>query len=239
VKKSFPRLLISLTTNGILLTKYSNELKSLGLDSLNVSLDTLDPDKYRYITRLGDINDVWEGVKRFLNEELLVKINVVAIRGFNDDEILDFVNLTKKMRLIVRFIEFMPITKSTWKKEDFLSADEIKQVIERKYSLTPLGHRIGYGPATYFKLPWGGVIGLIGAISHHFCDRCNRIRLTANGRLRTCLFGEKEIDLKEAMRRGADDKELITLIKEAISLKPLGWFTLERWGDGFMSKIGG
>lgn len=238
VKRHFPDFSLSLTTNGILLSKFSQDLISIGLDSLNVSLDTLQASRYKYITRLGDIKNVWKGIKELLSEGLHLKINVVVIRNFNDDEILNFINLTK-LNLIVRFIEFMPITKDIWKKEDFVSVDEIKRLIERKYGLIPLVSRFGFGPATYYQLPWGGIVGLIGAISHHFCQSCNRLRLTADGRLKTCLFGGPEVNLKEAIRRGVSDEELARLIKDAIDLKPQGWFSIEGKTGEPMSRIGG
>lgn len=239
VKETFPLLRVSLTTNGVLLKKFSNELLDVNLDSLNVSLDTLHPDKYRYITCLGNLKDVWDGIRIFLKNGLKVKLNVVAIKGFNDNEVMDFIDLTKSLNLIVRFIEFMPITESIWGKETFLSVDEIKEIIEKNYPLQEVGSEDASGPAKYFKLPWGGTVGFIGAISHHFCGSCNRIRLTADGRLKTCLFGGPEINVKKPLREGANEEELLSLIRKAIELKPKGWFELkDRKGD-FMSKIGG
>ncbi|MCS7233822.1 MAG: GTP 3',8-cyclase MoaA [Synergistetes bacterium] len=239
VKETFPSVRVSLTTNGILLKNFCKDLLNVNLDSLNVSLDTLDPSKYQYITRFGDIRDVWSGIEIFLENSFKVKLNVVTIRGFNDDEIMEFVNITKHTNLVVRFIEFMPVSSSIWKKENFISIDEIKEIIEKKYSLEKFDFESGSGPAKYFKLPWGGVIGFIGSISHHFCGSCNRIRLTADGRIKTCLFGGPEVDLKKAIREGSDEENILLLIKRAIELKPRGWFDLKDRKLGPMSKIGG
>jgi len=239
VRVSFPSLAVSLTTNGILLKESKDDLLALCLDSLNVSLDTLDPQKYRYITRLGNIEDVWEGITPFLEKKLRLKLNMVAIKGFNDDEILNFVELTRRFNLIVRFIEFMPVNQSLWRKEDFLSVDQIREIIERKYPLKRSGYEAGAGPAEYFVLPWGGSIGFIGAISHHFCESCNRIRLTADGKLKTCLFGGPELDLKKALREGVEEEELSNMIRDILRLKPKSRFEAPSEKNSYMSKIGG
>ncbi|MDK2871926.1 MAG: 3,8-cyclase [bacterium] len=239
VREKFPALGISLTTNGILLKKFREELSSIALDSLNISLDTLDPEKYRCITRLGKIEDVWEGIHAFLNGKTRLKLNVVAIKGFNDDEVLKFVELTKRFNLIVRFIEFMPVNTVVWKEGDFLSIVEIKEIIEKKYLLKECGYENGAGPAKYYTLPWGGKIGFIGAVSQHFCENCNRIRLTADGRLRTCLFGGPELDVKKLIRSGLREGEVSILIRDILQHKPKNRFEIAFKEDSYMSRIGG
>ncbi|MCD6363330.1 MAG: GTP 3',8-cyclase MoaA [Synergistetes bacterium] len=239
VREHFPRLTVSLTTNGILLSRFVEDLVSLELDSINVSLDTLIPERYKYITRLGDFKSVWSGILRALDKDLTVKINVVAIKGFNDDEFVDFVELTRNLNVIVRFIEFMPLGGGLWCEGSFISIDEIKKSIERKYSITPANLKMGGGPASYFRLPWGGLVGFIGAVSHHFCDKCNRLRLTADGRLKTCLFGGPEFDIKKALREGASEEDIASLIRRAILSKPRGWFVLKGEDREIMSRIGG
>ncbi len=239
VRECFPQLIISLTTNGVLLSKFVRDFSSLELDSINISLDTLNADKYGYITRLGRFSDVWNGIIRSLDSGLIVKINVVAIKGFNDDEFVKFAEITKDLNVIVRFIEFMPLGGNVWREGNFISVDEIRKIIEEKYTLAPVDSEIGGGPASYFRLPWGGLVGFIGAVSHHFCDRCNRLRLTADGRLKTCLFGGPEFDLKKALRGGASDEDIASLIKRAILSKPRGWFVLTEENREVMSRIGG
>ncbi len=215
---------ISLTTNGLLLKKHAFSLASSGLKRINVSLDSLDPAKYREITRGGNINEVLEGISEAENAGLQpVKINMVPIRGVNDGEIESFARLTISTPRQVRFIEFMPIgARDVWSREKYISTDEIKERISRISSLTPVKIRRS-GPARYFRLKGAlGVVGFISPLTHHFCDTCNRLRLTADGKLRPCLFSETEIDVKSALRCGADDKEIERLLRLSIEIKPEG-----------------
>lgn len=215
---------ISLTTNGLLLEKYADEIAGAGLRRVNVSLDSLKPERYREITRGGDINNVLRGIERAENAGLTpVKINMVAIRGFNNDEIEAFAKLTLKKSYQVRFIEFMPIgAREIWSPEKYIPINEIKSIVEKVGALTPVKIRKS-GPARYFRFEGAaGVVGFINAISHQFCDECNRLRLTADGKLRPCLFSETEIDLKAPLRSGAPDSEIERLIKLAIEIKPEG-----------------
>lgn len=215
---------ISLTTNGLLLEKYADEITGAGLRRVNVSLDSLRPERYEEITRGGDINNVLRGIERAEKAGLTpVKINMVAIRGFNDDEIEDFAKLTLKKSYQVRFIEFMPIgAREIWSPEKYIPIDEIKSLVEKAGALTPVKIRKS-GPARYFRFEGAaGVVGFINAISRQFCDECNRLRLTADGKLRPCLFSETEIDLKAPLRSGAPDSEIERLIKLAIEIKPKG-----------------
>lgn len=215
---------ISLTTNGLLLKKYARTLASAGLRRVNVSLDSLRPDRYREITRGGDINSVLEGIHEAENAGLLpIKINMVPIRGFNDDEIEEFARLTLKTSYNVRFIEFMPIgAKEIWSHEKYISTEEIKERVSKIALLIPVKIRRS-GPARYFRFEDApGVVGFISPITHHFCNTCNRLRLTSDGKLRPCLFSETEIDLKSAMRCGASDEEIERLLRLSVEIKPEG-----------------
>jgi cyclic pyranopterin phosphate synthase len=215
---------LSLTTNGILLSRYAEELKSAGLDRVNVSLDTLKPERYREITRSGDLSLVLKGIEAIEKVGLNpIKINMVPICGINSDEIAEFARLTLKAAYQVRFIEYMPFgSEDMWSPEKFISTEEIKSIVEGIGPLIPAKLRKS-GPARYFRFENApGVIGFISPISNHFCNECNRLRLTADGKLRPCLFSETEIDLKPALRGGSSDDEIERLIKLSIEVKPEG-----------------
>lgn len=208
---------IAMTTNGILLKDKAKELKESGLKRVNISLDTLDDEKYKYITRFGSLKDVFEGIEESKKVGLLpIKINAVLIGGFNDDEIEDFVNLTIDDDIHVRFIELMPVGQAAdWAKEKFVPNSLI---LDRFKELIPIPKEDKSSPAEYYKLPGAkGSVGLINPISHRFCSNCNRIRLTADGKLKPCLHSNQEIDIKEALRSGKDIK---SVIETAISVKP-------------------
>lgn len=215
---------ISLTTNGILLKKQIRQLAAAGLDRINVSLDSLNADKYREITRGGDINAVLEGIQIARQEGVSpIKLNMVPIRGFNDDEIEAFAELTVKTAFHVRFIEFMPIGAGTaWSEDKYISTGEIKKRVSAVAPLIPVRLRKS-GPARYYRFENApGVIGFISPITHHFCGSCNRLRLTSDGKLRPCLFSETEIDLKSVIRSGGADEELERLIRLSVEVKPKG-----------------
>jgi len=217
---------LSMTTNAILLREFARDLRRAGLKRLNISMDSLDPGKYREITRGGDLNQVWEGIEAARREGMdPIKINVVAIAGFNDGEIEDFARLTLKEAFQVRFIEFMPIgSLSEWKPEHCIPCAQIRERIERLSPLVPLaGGDNGHGgPARLFRFPGApGQIGFISPVSDHFCGSCNRLRLTADGKLKTCLFSEELTDLKFILRSGARDDELEKKMNDALLTKPL------------------
>lgn len=215
---------LSMTTNGVLLENYAEELSAAGLNRINVSLDSLKPEKYAEITRGGELNVVLQGIEAAEIAGLKpVKINMVPIRGINDNEIIDFAKLTEKHDYQVRFIEFMPFgTEDLWTPERFISADEMKTIVEHSFKLAPVKMKKS-GPARYFRFEGAsGVIGFITPLSNHFCKECNRLRLTADGKLRPCLFSETEIDLKPALRGGASDSEIERLITLAVAVKPEG-----------------
>ncbi len=231
---------IALTTNGILLAGKVGELKAAGLDRVNISMDSLNPEKYAKITRGGDIKKVYQAIEEVLAEGLHpVKINVVAIKGFNDDEIGDFARLAYKLPLHVRFIEFMPVGDLLfWESGKFISIQDIRREVQKYYALNPDKTVAGNGPAENFVIPGGnGSIGFISPISKHFCHSCNRLRLTADGRLRACLHDRGEVALREAIRAGASDEEIAELFRECIALKPREHHMEDGWGSENQRKM--
>lgn len=235
---------LSLTTNGILLAEMASSLKTAGLGRVNISLDTLNPDRYRGITRGGDIKKVWHSIREAERAGLSpVKINVVPIRDLNDDEIVSFASLTFENDYHIRFIEFMPTSCSgIWKKEMCVESKEVLERISPLGELQKIAFR-GRGPSRNYRIKGAkGIIGVISPISDHFCNYCNRLRLTADGKLRPCLFSDATLDIKTPMRSGASDKELEALFFQAVSMKPQGHGLNEGAAPhsiGFMSKIGG
>lgn len=208
---------VAMTTNGILLKEYAKELKKAGLKRVNISLDTLNEDKYAYITRRGKLKDVLDGINEAKKVGLLpVKINTVLVKGFNDDEIEDFINLTMKDQVDIRFIELMPIGENGgWSKEHFISNET---VLERYPDLVPVVSEDKSAPARYYKLSNAkGRIGLINPISSHFCSSCNRLRLTADGKIKPCLHSNEEIDIKTTLREKGD---IMPILSKAIRVKP-------------------
>jgi cyclic pyranopterin phosphate synthase len=210
---------LSLTTNGTLLKNYALELRQAGLSRINLSLDTLKPDRFRYITRLGRLKDVLEGISAAKKAGFdPVKINAVVMQGINDDEILDFARMTCEEGCHVRFIELMPFKGMA----EFVPSVEVRQRISLLGKLEPCPSITGNGPARYYRLAGAkGTIGFISPLTElPFCSRCNRIRLTSDGRLRPCLLGEDEIDLKMPLRNDASTEELRRLILKAVASKP-------------------
>ncbi|MDA8241237.1 MAG: GTP 3',8-cyclase MoaA [Nitrospiraceae bacterium] len=215
---------LSMTTNGTFLERHAQELADAGLDRVNISVDSFKPDRYREITRGGSLDSVMRGIAAAEKAGLTpIKINVVPVRGVNDDEVSDFARLTLSTEYHVRFIEFMPSGDNDyWSPEKYISTEELKGKIETIAPLVPVRIRKN-GPSRYFRLGDArGVVGFISAITHHFCADCNRLRLTSDGKLRPCLFSETEIDLKTALRNGGSDAELERLLRLAIKVKPEG-----------------
>jgi len=210
---------LSLTTNGALLKDYAQVLMQAGLSRVNVSLDTLTANRFQYITRLGELKDVLAGIEAAREAGLRrIKINTVVMRGINDDEILDFARLTYKEGWHVRFIELMPFKGVA---QPVPSVD-LQQHIGSLGRLEPCMSITGNGPAKYYRLAGAeGTIGFISPLTEmSFCSRCNRIRLTSDGKLRPCLLGEDEIDLRNPLRNNASMEELKRLILKAVASKP-------------------
>lgn len=235
---------ISLTTNGLLLARYAGELKEAGLSRVNVSLDTLDASRYAEITRVGSLSDALAGLDAALEAGLEpVKINVVVLKGLNDDP-RPFVELARTRPLHVRFIEYMPYfgEQGRW----YVPGEVIKSRIAGMGTIEEVASPEGWGPADYFRLSGSeGTLGLISPVSCHFCPSCNRLRLTADGRMRTCLFDRNGYDVRSELRAGADTERLREIIEgelqrkrdEGGNHKP-GSGSGIRAGD-HMSRIGG
>ncbi len=219
---------ISLTTNGILLEAMAEDIFNAGIRRINVSLDSLNPGKYEAVTRGGDLRKVLRGIEQASRIGFSpIKINTVAIRGFNDDEILEFARLTLGKPYQVRFIELMPLGSAAIDhRTKFMAAEDMITQIKRHYALETLNGRRDKldGPARLFKIKnAAGEIGFISALSQHFCKTCNRLRLTADGHLRACLFYDGEVDVKGPIRNGCSDDELGLLINGVIQMKGEGF----------------
>ena len=237
---------ISITTNGVLLEKMLDGLLKAGKPRLNISLDSLDPHKFREITGSDNYDQVWSGINRA--EELgffPLKINMVPVRGMNDGEVADFARLTLDRRLHVRFIEYMPIgADKRWNRDSCVPSSEIREVIEREVGpLKPFVSGNSAGPSDNYQLADArGVIGFISPITRHFCGTCRRLRLTADGKIRPCLLSDTEIDVKSPLRGGCDNAELERLFRLALEIKPDRHY-IDETGPGCfhrtMSKIGG
>lgn len=231
---------ISMTTNGILLAEMAPRLYEAGLRRVNISIDTLDPEAYKHITRWGKLDKVMAGLHAAVDVGMEpVKINVVVQKGFNDD-LEPFVALIYKLPVHVRFIEYMPAFYEE-RRDKFVSGEELEAKIRALGDTYQAQAPAGAGPARYFFLPGAkGTLGLIGSSKGHFCASCNRLRLTADGKLRTCLFSEQEIDVLKLMRDGVAGDALTQVIRDAIANKPKDRFE-KREGkvSRGMSQIGG
>ncbi|HEY9764925.1 MAG TPA: GTP 3',8-cyclase MoaA [Chroococcales cyanobacterium] len=231
---------LSLTTNGSLLEELALPLKKAGLRRVNVSIDSLDRERFSFLTRGGELEKVLRGIDAALAAGLdPVKINVVLIPGVNGGDWMDFARLTLEKRVHVRFIEFMPLGDPQYYADrSFLPLAEIKGKIEDSFGLEEAVIS-GNGPAKIFMIPGAlGTIGLIDPMSHAFCGKCNRLRLTADGKLKPCLMHAEEVDLKTPFREGASPSELQELVREVLAKKPIGYpETIEQARS--MSQIGG
>jgi cyclic pyranopterin phosphate synthase len=213
---------LSLTTNGVLLEENIDRIKVAGVTRINISLDTLKPERYRDITGTDAFDRVWAGIRAAEAAGVSpIKINVVALSGVNDDELVDLARLSLESPLHVRFIEFMPIGQSRLGARPPLLVPEIRERISALGALVPVERTEMDGPAQRYRFEGArGEIGFIPAISHHFCSRCNRLRLTASGQLRPCLLSDRQEDLKGPLRRGCSDDELAEIFFEATRHKP-------------------
>ncbi len=236
---------LSLSTNGVLLAGLAGDLKDAGLDRVNVSLDTLAPERFSRITRFGSLNSVLAGVEAAVEAGLApVKLNVVTAKGMNDDEIPAFAALTDKKPLHVRFIELMPMGET-----GFFTPERRVPLREMMAAAGPLepasAAPLGHGPARCYRRPGAaGTVGFISALSCGFCDACNRVRLSSTGTLIPCLDGDDGVDLRNPLRRGAGPDALMELIRSAVRAKPEGHSMLARASAAeenprFMCSIGG
>lgn len=214
---------IALSTNGLLLTEQIPQLAAAGLRRVNLSLDTLRADRFEEIARRPGLDLVLRGLDAAIALGMTpLKLNCVVMRGRNDDELGDFAALTRDRPVFVRFIEVMPVHENLGLQRDaYISADEILERISRDGELSPVLGPGGNGPARYFAYPGAcGAVGVISPLSHNYCDRCNRVRLTADGRLRLCLFGDHALDLRTPLRSGATTEELTDLLRSGMLIKP-------------------
>lgn len=207
---------LCLTTNGALLAEKAAALKAAGLGQINVSLDTLDPEKFKKITQRGDLGSVLDGLSAAKDQRFSsVKINTVVERGVNDDEILDLVEFSRKNRFPIRFIEYMDVGNSNdWNSEKVVTKEEILDKIHARYPLREAERNDPSAPSTDYEFSdGGGRFGIIASVTEPFCSACTRARLTADGKLVTCLFSEKGFDLKKLLRTGAADEEIRSAIE--------------------------
>ncbi|TMC23675.1 MAG: GTP 3',8-cyclase MoaA [Chloroflexi bacterium] len=238
---------LSLTTNGILLKQQAKALAEAGLTRINVSLDSLLREKFAQLTRRDQLDRVLEGLTELEHYPAIhpVKINAVAIRGFSEEEVLDFVRFARNKAYVMRWIEFMPLdADQIWRKEDILTGGEIKAIIEASYgALIPITTGDPSETARRYTFSDGlGEVGFINPVSAPFCSTCDRIRLTADGQLRTCLFATEETDLRAVLRSGADDETIADTIRQAVWHKELKHYIGDKRfkrASRSMSRIGG
>jgi GTP 3',8-cyclase len=256
VRREFPRLVamlarvpgvedLSLTTNGYLLERDADALVGAGITRVNVSIDSLQKDRFFQITRRDSLPQVLRGLEAIASHERIwpIKVNAVALRGFTEEEAIPFAEFARSTSFQVRFIEFMPLDGDhAWSKDQVLTGEELREIIDRVHPLEE-APREPHATARVFRFADGqGEIGFINPVSEPFCADCNRIRLTADGKLRTCLFSLHETDLREPLRTGASDDELAATIRDAVWRKELKHHVGEpgfRQPPRTMSAIGG
>jgi cyclic pyranopterin phosphate synthase len=234
---------VQLSTNGTCLPELAEELFAVGLRRLNISLDALDPERYHAITH-GDIAPVLEGIRRAKAIGFpSIKLNTVLIRHKNEQEIWPLVEFAASLDLPIRFIELMPVSLTKMlTEENFLPVGEVMDLLRRRDTLTPVDDKIGHGPARYYRLQkTGALVGFIGALTNlHFCESCNKVRLTADGHLRPCLGHHGEYDLKPALRPLVDSSELRAILDRALAEKPPEHEFRNNWQPHrIMTAIGG
>jgi len=234
---------ISLTSNGILLGKYAVELKEAGLKRVNVSLDTLREDRFKRITGGDNLREVLSSIKTAHRAGLNpIKINMVVLRGINDDEAIDLARMSTSHGWHIRFIESMPFKMTKTEVFEAVSVQETQEGIRPLGELEPCKPKEGNGPAKYYRLPGAtGTIGFISPMSEPFCQNCNRLRITADGQLLPCLLADEQVNLKELLRNGANMDKLKQVIQQAVAIKPERHHLAEGLAPGTrpMCQIGG
>ncbi len=214
---------LSISTNGLLLEEQLDELVAAGVRRVNLSLDTLRPERFQAIARRPGLDVVLHAIDAALAAGLApIKLNCVVMRGHNDDELADFAALTRNRPIFVRFIEVMPVHENVaLHGSTYVSSDEMLRRIAAIDELLPVPGPPGNGPARYFAFSGAaGAVGVISPLSHDYCERCNRVRLTADGRLRLCLFGDHAIDLRAPVRAGATTEQIAEILRSAMLIKP-------------------
>lgn len=212
---------LALTTNGTLLADKAEALQKAGVSALNVSLDTFKPDRFKEIARRDDLGNVLAGIEKALQIGFAsVKINMVVMSGWNDDEVLDFVDFAHNNPVNVRFIEYMPFKENGWQPEKVVTFKQLRERIESRYALDSIAVEPS-AVAKDFALRGGrGAVSFITSMSESFCSTCNRLRLTADGSIKSCLFYPAEINLRESLRKGASDQDIADMIMYSLSMKP-------------------
>jgi GTP 3',8-cyclase len=208
---------LALTTNGLLLDKYLPELKENNFTKINISLDTLKPERFKAITGNNSFQTVYKNILKAVDSAFEVKVNAVVMKDFNDDEIEDFAKLTLDLPITMRFIEFMPFKDNNWSFGRIIKHAEIIKKLTAKFNLNTIETSFSSTAQDYQIENAVGKIGVIGTVSKPFCDSCNRIRITADGKLKSCLFGHSEYDLLSPLRKNED---LVSSIKDALQKKP-------------------
>ncbi|MDP5043351.1 MAG: GTP 3',8-cyclase MoaA [Leeuwenhoekiella sp.] len=203
---------LSITTNALLTHRFIDDFKRFGLHDINVSLDSLDAEKFKFITRRDQFKLAYDNINQLIAEGFNVKINAVLMKGFNEDEITDFINLTKDQNINVRFIEFMPFDGNEWNKNKLVSQAEILNWVTDYFgveALKPLLNETNFTARNFRIEGFKGSFGIISSVTNPFCDSCNRVRLTADGKLKNCLFSNEETNLLTGYRSGANLEDLI------------------------------
>lgn len=234
---------IGMTTNGIALKRKLPHLIDAGLDSLNISLDTLDKFKFELITRRKGFEAVCDTINMAAESPIETKVNCVVIKNVNDDEIVDFVSWTRDKDIYMRFIEYMPFDGNKWSKDKFVSYRQLLSRIQETYPVINKAEDEPNDTSKRYRIPDSkGSFGFITSMSDHFCHTCNRLRITADGNLKVCLFGQKEISLRDVIRSGSTDSDLLDVISLAVKRKKgqhAGMFELAKGGNRPMILIGG
>ncbi len=210
---------LTLTTNGVIVDKFIDHFKKCGIRTLNVSLDSLDTKKNTDITRRNYFEKVYQNIMLLVNEGFTVKVNCVLMKGFNDNEIIDFINFSKKLPLHIRFIEFMPFDGNRWNMDKMVSLQEVLSEVQanfKKEEIIKLEDAPNDTTKSYKIKGYQGTFAIISSVTNPFCDGCNRIRLTANGQIKNCLFSSKESDLLTSLRAG---KSITAIVQKAIQTK--------------------
>lgn len=223
---------LTLTTNGSQLARHAETLAAAGVKRINVSLDSRDPERFQHITRWGRLDQVLDGIAAAKAAGIRIKINMVALKGLNEDELVDMAGWCGDEGFDLTLIETMPLGAIEDDRIDrYLPLDDARKILERSFTLSPEDYRTG-GPARYFRIgETGGRLGLITPLTHNFCDDCNRVRLTVTGKLYLCLGQNDAVDLRDLVRRNADDAALDAALDDAMTIKPKGHdFHIDRRG---------
>jgi len=212
---------LGMTTNGVLLSRRLEAVLAAGVTHINISLDTFRPERFAFITRRENFELVMHAIDRALAAPLrAVKLNCVLMRGFNDDELSTFVEFTRTRAIGVRFIEYMPFNGNEWDFSRLYPFSQMMETLEARFDLVPMTPESPNETAVVYQVPgYAGTVGFISSMTQHFCASCNRLRLTADGNLKNCLFDNGEVSLRDPMREGATDDELMAIMRSAVQRK--------------------